>query len=231
MSRVLAGLGLLLSIGCSGEPAELVQRALSEASKPEGLPRFLHPDYRDPLGGTERLLAELETRPPTELRIEEARTRWGPSKRRPMVEIEAVVEWPRWRVVGRETMGLERGAWGHSIRSGFLTGARDVQSMVDELLAARTPSEAIELVHPNYAQGLESRADLAEEWAQGPHPSGADWSEVDRVELVQGRLELRPDRSHLDLHLRLPAVGGPRPVTLRLTLAPAAGRWRIVAGF
>jgi len=224
---------LVLSLGaCAGEPADLVREALRSAQEGDpALRRALATDYRDPLGGQEALLDALQVRPLQALEVKTAKTRWGQTQREATVEVTYIAEWPHWRAEGNERVSIERGAWGHRIRSGLLTGPRDVQSMVGTLLSAHTPAEAIQVVHPNYADGLEERSQLKARWGQGPHPSGAPWAEVERVELVQGRLDLRPDRSHLDLFLRLPDAGGPRPVTLRLTLAPAAGRWRVVEGF
>jgi hypothetical protein len=232
VSRALALWACSTAVACAGEPAATVTEALIAAR--DGTPalaRAVAPDYRDPLGGRKRLLEALRSDPLQRLELGEARTRWGETRRQGTVDVDFVAEWPRWRAQGTAHVVFERGAWRHRIRSGFLSGPRDVKAMVGEFLAAHTPAEAMKAIHPNYADGLEGRQELQTRWGQGPHPSGAAWAEVERVELVQGRLDLRPDRSHLDLFLRLPEAGGPRPVTLRLTLAPAAGRWRIVEGF
>jgi len=150
----------------------------------------------------------------------------GASKRRMTAHLEADGAWggePSFRVTGPMPVTLE--PWGsYRLRAGFLTDLRDAVQLTDAWARARrdpSPEHLKPLLHPAYDDAFVTRDEIA-----------ATWLEQDpvRARVTFVRLEVRDDLAHLDLHELVDADDGDRPVIHRLTLRPAAGRWRIASG-
>lgn len=220
---VLAG-ALTGLAACTDEPCAPWTDSLRaiESGRVDDLLRDLSPDYVDALGDRELALTDARTWTRAgEVAFDRNRCRPLPerslSERRGEVEVDYAADLPGpvpWRVQGTTRVPWVRGVR-IQIRSGWLTEVRDAQRLVFRLANARSPQDVEDLLLPSYREGLLNREEAAALWGHRT------------LRPTHARLELRRDRAHLDLHHR-GFDDGSR--ILRLTLAPAAGRWRIAAG-
>jgi hypothetical protein len=232
------GAALLLLAACAEAPETVVVRAAEATLGRQDVTRWLHPDYADPEGGLDQLLADLdrwaERYPTGEVELGRPTREAGPSRRRVRVQLPFRTELKGsepWRVRGQLDVALVR-TWGYRIRSGWFTELRQAQTLFDSLRRAASPGEVKPLLHPEFRTGEGDLTDRAEYLTRlgARHPFGCAWEAAAGVTLRQARLEQREARAHLDLFLRLPDPGGPIPRRLRLELAPSAGRLRVHRG-
>jgi hypothetical protein len=228
---------IVLALGCGRTPEEAVEaaRAAIAARDEAALSHLIDPDYADPLGDEDVLLADVrelwERHPRIELTATELFTSQGTS------ELEATVTGtldadfvgtPTWKVKGPIAIELVRRSDGFRIRSNLLTTFRDVSRLADARRAALEANDAGEvrkLLHPDYRDG-----DLDADGAIARLARDLAGTKV-RLQASNYRLELRGPWAHLDEHFVLVVDDRPtRPLIARFSLKTTAGRWRIAGG-
>ncbi|MCA9550382.1 MAG: hypothetical protein KC933_10120 [Myxococcales bacterium] len=234
--RIAIALGALTLAACSAPPEEVVAelaRAL-EARDSEAALALVHPDYADPRGDRAALAADLRALPEAFSRIrldyQDLSTVEGASAREVTatgtLDAELVGD-TTWRVVGPAQLELLRDD-GFKVRAGLLPHLRDIRDLMRRRQAALEANDAEALrplLHPRYRDGdadlQETMARLARDLVGAPV----------RLRVTNYRLELRGPTAHLDEHYVLTVAGQTLPPRIaRFTLAPSAGRWRILAG-
>jgi hypothetical protein len=227
----------LLALAACAEPAPAVVaevlRAV-EAGDAAALAARISPDYADPLGGRDALVADL-----ADLAREFARREVsghdlaeaeGASSQRVRVSgrLEgALTGEPSWRFEGPLSVELERTDRTRVV-SGLLVDLRDARGLAARRRAALEGNDAaalVALLHPGYRDG-----DLDRDGARARLER--DLASV-RIRLTPSlyRLEVREDLAHLDEHHQLEVDHvAQRPAVARLTLRRSAGRARIAAG-
>jgi hypothetical protein len=232
-----AALLAALSIACARAPEEAVEeaRAAIVARDEAKLRAVLDPEYADPLGDEETLLADLreiwERYPRIELATSEVKVEQGASELQATVHATLDADFvgtPTWKVRGPIAIELVRRSDGFRIRSNLLTTFRDVSRLMDARRAALEANDAEgvrALLSPNYRDG-----DLDADGAIARLAKDLAGTKV-RLQASNYRLELRGAWAHVDEHFVLVVNDRPtRPLVARFSLATNAGRWRITGG-
>lgn len=196
--------------------------------------RAVAPDYADPLGGRDVLLADLEAYVERfgarRVKFSELSTVDDPSALvatlTGRLDLELVGP-PTWKVVGPAQIELERHG-DFYVRSGLLSHVRDIERLMARRRAALEANDAEQmrpLLHPRYRDGDLDVDDAIERLAK-------DLSGVPvRLEVTNYRVELRGPTAHVDEHYVLKVRDRAMPPSVaRFTLARTAGRWKIIAG-
>jgi hypothetical protein len=226
----------LLTSGCRERATAVVEElgAALQRGELEALERRLSPDYEDPLGGREALLADLDAMlreaGRVEVKLAELAERAGTSRQRTTVvgrlELELAGS-PRWSVVAPLAVTLEASDRLRVV-SGLLTELRDVRALMARRRAALEANDAAALgalLHPQYRDGDLDRAEASARLARE--------LEGVRLRLYPSlyRLEVREDLAHVDEHYTLDVAETPQPPAVaRFTLRRSAGRYLVAAG-
>ena len=228
---------LIMVASCARTPEQTVEearRALEARDEP-ALRALLDPEYADPLGDEERLIADVreiwERYPRLVLATTEVATVQGASELQATVKATLDADFvgtPTWKVKGPIEIEVVRRSDGFRIRSKLLTTFRDVSRLMDARRAALEANDAEQvraLLSPNYRDG-----DLDADGAIARLSKDLAGTKV-RLQASNYRLELRGAWAHVDEHFVLVVNDRPtRPLVARFSLSTSAGRWRISGG-